>query len=52
MEDLFAEQEKKFEKRLPDAPTKIKGADVLKEYLLLSERNQKFHNYARKKSKI
>lgn len=49
--DIFAEPEEKAEKKVPDAPTKIKGADVLKEYLLLAERNQKFFNYAKKKTK-
>ena len=50
--DLFAEREKQPQvKKLPEAPTKIKGADVLKEYLLLPEKQQKFFNFARKKSK-
>ena len=46
--EQFAEEEQQI-KRAPDAPTKIKGADVLREYLMLSEKPQKFFNFAKKK---
>ncbi|GEM_PF-3610028 len=49
--DLFREEEKQQIKKIPDAPTKIKGADVLREYLLLAEKPQKFFHFAKKKSK-
>ena len=49
--EMFAELEKQQIKKVQEAPTKIKGADVLKEYLLMQEKPQKFFNFARKKSK-
>lgn len=49
---VFEEElEKQPVKKLPDAPTKIEGADVLREFLLLAERPQKFSQFIRKKSK-
>ena len=35
--------------KVPDAPTRIKGAEILKEYLLQSEKSQKFFSFARKR---
>jgi len=49
--EAFAETERQPVKKVPDAPTTIKGTDVLKEYLLLTEKPQKFFNFAKKKSK-
>ena len=49
---LFEEaEEKQPVKKLPDAPTKIAGADVLREYLLLAERPSKFSHFVKKKVK-
>lgn len=35
--------------KVPDAPTRIKGADLLREYLLQPEKSQKFFSFAKKK---
>lgn len=35
---------------VPDAPTKIKGAEVLREYLTQSEKSQKFFSFARRRT--
>lgn len=50
--ELFAEDEgQQAKKSVPDAPTRIKGADVLREYLLLAEKPAKFSHFARRKSR-
>ena len=49
---LFEElEEKQPVKKLPDAPTKIEGADVLLEFLLSAERPAKFSHFVKKKIK-
>ena len=48
---LFEDSEEKPVKKLPDAPTKIEGVDVLKEFLLSPERPAKFSHFIKKKVK-